>query len=166
MTLDKISFARQLRRTKTVPERNLWRELRVLNESGLHFRQQVPIGKYFADFAEFSSRLVLEIDGDDHAMPGTVERDVERTRWLESQGFRVLRFGNRDVLQNLPGVMIAIRNAMKDRVFPLSRFDDEEGVSCNVPKGGATPTPNPSPLGRGGLVRDVLSPTHNSRRST
>ncbi len=165
MTLDKIAFARQLRRTKTMPERKLWRQLRVLNDCGFHFRQQVPIGNYFVDFAEFSSRLVLEIDGDDHAMPGALQGDAARTIWLESQGFRVLRFGNRDVLQNLPGVMVAIRHALTNRVFPLSTIKDEEVIPCHAMIGCATPTPNPSPQGGGVLVRDMLSSTPNSRRS-
>jgi very-short-patch-repair endonuclease len=143
--LDKTAFARHLRRTKTIPERKLWRELRRLNEFGFHFRQQFPIGNYFADFAELSSRLIVEIDGDDHAMPHVLERDVERSRWLESQGFRVLRFGNRDVLQNLPGVLAAIRLALTERVFPVSTINDEAVPSCQPIRGSATPTPNPSP---------------------
>lgn len=155
----KKTFARQLRRTKTVPERKLWRELRALNSCGFHFRQQVPIGKYFADFAEFTSRLVLEVDGDDHAVPVALERDAERTRWLEDEGFRVLRFSNRDVLQNLPGVLVAIRDSLADRVFPLSSIENEKGIACQATFGGATPTPNPSPQGGGERA-------HTPRQST
>ena len=149
MTSGTSAFARQLRRTKTIPERKLWRELRVLNEAGHHFRQQAPLGKYVVDFAELSSQLVIEIDGDDHATPLATEHDAERTRWLASEGNRVVRFGNRDVLQNLPGVIDAIRMALAERVFPLSSIDQENASCRQSLAGGATPTPALPTRGRG-----------------
>ena len=141
MTSEKTEFGRHLRRSKTIPERKLWRELRIINELGYHFRQHVPIGKYVADFAELSSRLIIEIDGDNHAMPQVAEHDAERTSWLDSEGFRVVRFGNRDVLQNLPGVIDAIRNALAVRFFPVSAIDTEVIHRGQSSIGGATPTP-------------------------
>jgi very-short-patch-repair endonuclease len=86
----------------TVPERVLWRAVReALPEH--HWRKQVPFGRYFADFACHSAKLVIELDGGQHA---AAERyDAERTRFLEAQGYRVLRFWNNDVLSNTAGVL-------------------------------------------------------------
>ena len=135
MATEKVGFARTLRRTKTVSERRLWRELRSLNSIGCHFRQQVPIGRFVADFAELSARLVIEVDGDGHAL--TESYDAARTRWLGTQGFRVLRFDNRAVMDNLPGVVAKIRQALAARIFPLA--DLEGGLPISI--GAATPTP-------------------------
>ena len=120
MTSERTVFARNPRRTKTVPERQLWRELKVLNEIGFHFRQQVSIGRFYADFAELSARLIIEVDGDSHSSGPAQENDVARTEWLNAEGFRVLRFDNRQVLQSLPGVVAEIQLALNGRVFPLN----------------------------------------------
>ncbi|MFL6731536.1 MAG: endonuclease domain-containing protein [Sphingomicrobium sp.] len=99
---DAVSRARRLRRRMTHAERILWRSLRdALPE--WHWRKQVPLGPYFADFASHSAKLIIELDGGQHA--GAVDRHTERTRFLEDQGFRVLRFWNNDVLGNVVGVL-------------------------------------------------------------
>lgn len=100
--------ARRLRREKTEAERKLWRELRELNRQGFHFRQQAPIGPYIADFADHTARIVIELDGGHHGERGHVRKDASLSRWLASNGYRVLRFWNGDVLSNLEGVMSAI----------------------------------------------------------
>jgi len=74
------------------------------------FRRQVPLGPYVADFVCFDERLIIEVDGGQHA--DRVARDSERTVWLEAQGYRVLRFWNNDVLSNTDGVIEAIRVAL------------------------------------------------------
>jgi len=100
--------ARRLRANETGAEQSLWRELRKLETEGTHFRRQVPIGPYIADFACLASRLVIELDGSQHGTEPIKARDDARTRWLESEGYRVLRFWNNDLIENLEGVMETI----------------------------------------------------------
>ncbi len=76
---------------------------------GVKFRRQAPIGQYIVDFVAFEKRLVIEIDGGQHAEENEKDKDHQRDAWLNSQGFRVLRFWNNEVLQNLEGVLETIR---------------------------------------------------------
>jgi very-short-patch-repair endonuclease len=94
--------ARRLRKQMTDAERALWYLLRRRQIEGHRFRKQVPIGKYIVDFACLEARLLIEIDGSQHA---DSLADRERDCWLQSQNFRVLRFWNNDVLQNPEGVI-------------------------------------------------------------
>ena len=93
----------------TKPERILWRALR----EGLpdyHWRKQVPFGPYFADFVSHSAKLIIEVDGGQHA--DSLRFDAERTRFLESQGYRVLRFWNSELLSNPDGVLHRIAESL------------------------------------------------------
>jgi len=101
--------ARRLRLNATDAERKLWRKLRELKAEGFHFRRQAPIGDYIADFVCHSANLVIECDGDQHSIGAGPQKDAVRTEWLESQGYRVLRFWNNDVLANVEGVMQVVR---------------------------------------------------------
>jgi very-short-patch-repair endonuclease len=105
--------ARQLRSNQTDAERVLWRKLRLLKSEGFHFRRQAPIGKYVADFACHSAKTVIEVDGGQHGHPKGIAGDDARTEWLESQGYRVIRFWNNDVLGNIEGVMTALMNTLR-----------------------------------------------------
>lgn len=102
--------ARALRAEPTEAERKLWDVLRYKRMAGHRFRRQAPIGRYIVDFVCFERKLVIEVDGSQHAVD--TERDAARTAWLESQGFRVLRFWNNDVLRNIDGVAAVIREAL------------------------------------------------------
>ena len=102
--------ARKLRRNPTEAERQLWSRLRSHQLDGYKFRRQVPLGPYVADFACLAARLVIEIDGGRHAW--RADEDTARTAWLESNGFRVLRFWNNDVLGNAEGVLETIRQSL------------------------------------------------------
>jgi very-short-patch-repair endonuclease len=93
--------ARRLRRSMTPAERALWWALREALP-GQHWRKQVPFGPYVADFCSHEARLIIEVDGGQHA---TDHRDALRTRFLEAEGYRVLRFWNNDVLGNPDGVV-------------------------------------------------------------
>ena len=88
----------------------LWSILRDRQLDGCRFRRQAPIGAYIADFACFSHRLVIEVDGGQHA---AARSDGQCTRWLESQGFRVVRYWNNEVFENLEGVGEAIRETLR-----------------------------------------------------
>lgn len=101
--------ARTLRRASTDAEKRLWRHLRDRKLAGAKFRRQVPIGSYVADFVCLEARLVVEVDGGQHAVPGV---DAARTAYLESEGFRVLRLWNRDVLTNIEGVITSIEQIL------------------------------------------------------
>ncbi len=97
-----INRARQLRRAMTDAERLLWRRLRDRQMNSCKFRRQVPLGRYVVDFVCFEKGLVVELDGGQHAEQE--EYDAARTAWLESQGFKVLRFWNHEVMLNVEAV--------------------------------------------------------------
>jgi very-short-patch-repair endonuclease len=98
--------AKELRKNQTDSEKALWGVLRNRQLSHLKFRRQVPLGRYIVDFVCFENRLIIELDGGQHAE--AVSYDSARTRWLESKGFRVIRFWNNDVLMNLEGIWDSI----------------------------------------------------------
>ncbi|MGH6892911.1 MAG: endonuclease domain-containing protein [Dongiaceae bacterium] len=102
--------ARTLRKTMTDAERALWRLLRERQIEGMRFRRQVPIDHYIADFTCLEARLIIEVDGGQHS---ELDADRKRDAYLRSQGFRVLRFWNNDVLANREGVFRAITEALK-----------------------------------------------------
>jgi very-short-patch-repair endonuclease len=123
--------ARALRGRPTDAERKLWYLLRSLKPLEIHFRRQAPVGIYIADFVWHAGKLVVELDGSQHA-EARLAYDVRRTEWLQSQGYRVLRFWNNDVLKLPRGVGEAILEAARDNAAKLKN-----------------PTPNPSPQGGG-----------------
>jgi very-short-patch-repair endonuclease len=91
---DQRDFARRLRNQMTEPEERLWRLLRAQQLHGHKFRRQAAIGPYVVDFVCFSKKLIIELDGPQHCEPGAADQDTRRTNWLNSRGFRVLRFRN------------------------------------------------------------------------
>lgn len=105
-------LARRLRKNPTIAEARLWAELRKLRHQGYHFRRQVPIGRYIVDFACFKQRLVVEIDGIQHATRAGARADAVRDASLDWLEFKVLRFSNGDVSQHLNGVVIEILAAL------------------------------------------------------
>jgi len=100
--------ARRLRNNATDAERKLWYHLERIPLHGTHFRRQVPIGPYFADFACHPLGLIIELDGAQHAEDDTRRYDERRTYFLESQGYKVLRFWNHEVMQELDAVLDTI----------------------------------------------------------
>src|SRR5579872_3683310 len=112
-------MARGLRSRMTDAERKLWFALRDRRFQSFKFRRQVPIGPYVADFMSYASRLVVEVDGGQHAEPG---RDARRDRWLAENNFRVVRFWNNEVLRNLEGVLTALADELTNTPHPASRL--------------------------------------------
>jgi very-short-patch-repair endonuclease len=104
--------ARALRRDSTDAERIVWQALRAHRLNGEAFRRQTPIGPYVADFVCHRAGLIVEIDGGQHFETEQAQRDVRRTAYLRSKGFRVLRFTNLDVIQNRDGVLETIAAAL------------------------------------------------------
>lgn len=104
--------AAELRRALTPAEAKLWAELRGHQLRGIGFRRQHAIGHYIVDFCAPRSKLIIEVDGTHHAEQ---ERyDAERTIFLEEQGYQVLRFWNREVINDLQGVLAAIARALDE----------------------------------------------------
>jgi very-short-patch-repair endonuclease len=115
------TFSRQLRNEMTVAESYLWQRLRSRQIHGFKFRRQHPVGKYILDFACIEARLAIEVDGGQHNEMQI--NDDQRTALLEAQGWKVLRFWNNEVLQNIEGVLEKVLNALtvdKSDVTPPS----------------------------------------------
>ena len=106
-----------MRREQTVPEQRLWFALRAQRLEGAKFRRQVVIGRYIADFAcRTPAKLVVEVDGETHCVRAAY--DEERSSFLRSQGYQVIRFLNSDVMTNLDGVLAAIGMALRSSPLP------------------------------------------------
>jgi very-short-patch-repair endonuclease len=107
------NLARRLRKNPTDAAMRLWWRLRQKQLGGFRFRRQIPLGPYVADFVCLSEKLVIEVDGGQHAEQ--VEHDAARTAWLAANGFRVLRFWNNEVLGNMEGVLQTILDVLERR---------------------------------------------------
>ena len=103
--------ARRLRNNPTDAERCLWRHLRRRQLDGFRFRRQLPIGQYVVDFVCLAARLVIEVDGGQHAEQHVA--DEVRSAWLRQRGFRVLRFWNNEVLGETEAVLARVREALQ-----------------------------------------------------
>ena len=104
--------AKQLRRNQTDAERNLWKYLRDRRLEGYKFRRQRPLGRYIVDLICLEEKLIVEVDGGQHS--GQQMYDSERDEWLESQGYRVLRLWNNQVLNEIEAVKEAILATLED----------------------------------------------------
>ena len=107
-----VKRSRQLRKNSTDAERLIWRHLRNKRMMGVKFRREQPLGRYIVDFISFSNRLVIEIDGGQHARQK--EKDRIRDRFIRKAGFRILRFWNNEVLLNTEAVLEIIRRALSE----------------------------------------------------
>ena len=94
----------------TDAEQRLWYHLRARRFLGWKFRRQVPLGNYIADFLCEESRVIIEVDGGQHAE--RIELDLQRTEWMRAQGYAVIRFWNNDVLTNIDGVLATLSPAL------------------------------------------------------
>ncbi len=107
--------ARQLRKNLSKAERLLWRRLRFWQVDGFKFRRQQPLGNYIVDFVSLERRLIIEVDGGQHAED--MNYDTDRDAWLRNQGFVILRFWNNDVLKNIDGVVEVIAKNLQNTPF-------------------------------------------------
>src|ERR1700742_4599216 len=117
--------ARALRRSRTLGEKAMQEYLRGFRPFGARFRRETPIGPYVVDFAWLSARIVVEVDGASHDLLGRSENDPEKSRFLRSREFTVIRLRDADAIANLPSAFAPIEEAVR----PHLRY----------------PSPNPSP---------------------
>ncbi len=113
-----LKRSRDLRRDMTDAERRPWYALRGRRFEGVKFTRQYAIGPYVVDFVCRGAHLIVEIDGDQHGRDDVIAADNARTTFLEQQGYRVIRFWNTDVLQNLDGVLQVLGEALKETPRP------------------------------------------------
>ncbi len=116
----------------TGPEKRLWSKLKAHRMCGVHFRRQGPIGDYIADFAAHSLKLIVEVDGDQHASERGLRRDAKRDEWLATQGYRVLRFSNWQVMNEFESVLLTIE-ACANGELPLPALPLNGGGSAVAP---------------------------------
>jgi very-short-patch-repair endonuclease len=114
-TRTNIGRARRLRQDQTEIEARMWSRLRNRQLDGFKFRRQFPIEGYIADFVCIDAKLIVELDGSQHAEQ--LEYDAERTKALEAAGFDVLRFWNGDVIESIEGVLETVRRRLRAGLF-------------------------------------------------
>ena len=105
------AYAIELRKEPTPAEAKLWSQIRN-DQLGVNFRRQHAIGNYIPDFVCIQKKLIIELDGNQHLEQE--EYDQDRTKYLESQGYKVIRFWNNEVMNNIEGVILAIIYAMEN----------------------------------------------------
>ncbi|MDO8445443.1 MAG: DUF559 domain-containing protein [Deltaproteobacteria bacterium] len=125
MNINLIYAAKSLRKRFTEVERLLWWHLRARQIEGFKFRRQEPIGRYIVDFVCFESKVIIEVDGGQHSIE--TEKDKKRDEWLKSEGFKVFRFWNNEVLTNTEGVLEVIRTNCLSHP-PLNPLPSREGI--------------------------------------
>jgi len=102
-----------MRREMTKAELRLWTQLRKPGIEGLRFRRQTPIGPFIVDFFCPEKKLIVEVDRGQHGYAARERHDSARDAWLTEQGYKVIRFWNRNVMQNIGGVCLSILAASK-----------------------------------------------------
>jgi very-short-patch-repair endonuclease len=128
-SLPQLQFARKLRRDNTPAEKKLWSALRDRRFAAYKFRRQVPVGSYVADFICFEARLIVEVDGSQHAES---PKDVARDAWLVSQNFLVKRFWNDEVLNDLEAVLDTIATIVETRAQPRAVEENQTGLRYSL----------------------------------
>jgi very-short-patch-repair endonuclease len=123
---DRITtLAKDLRKKSTDAEIDLWNLLRAKQIQGLKFRRQEPIGRYIVDFVCYERQVIIEVDGGQHA--AAIAEDSARDSWLSSQGFKVLRFWDHEVLTNIEGVLERILEALAPSPNPFHQGRGKRG---------------------------------------
>jgi very-short-patch-repair endonuclease len=145
-----VPRARQLRRDAPEPERRLLRALREAFPT-LKWRHQAPVGPFYADILCFSEKLVVEVDGDTHAE--MEQRDAARTAAMESEGFRLVRVSNNDVMANIDGVVETIQKSLsfqeREGAAQPRKGEDSTAGDCSLPSPCAAARLAPLPTGEG-----------------
>ena len=117
--------ARELRGNQTDAERRLWTHLRASRFKDYKFRRQHPIGPFITDFCCPSHLLVIELDGGQHGGDG--DRDARRTRYLEAQGYRVIRFWDNELTEGIESVLLRVHEVLQEQGSAIARKFDARG---------------------------------------
>jgi very-short-patch-repair endonuclease len=132
VTPHQAAQAHRMRREMTEPERKLWKAVRArLPIESTHFRRQVPIGPHVVDFCSHGLMLIVEVDGDQHGFENNRVRENRRTAFLNKQGYRVLRFSNRDVMIE-PDIVLDTIFAAQPRPTPYASTQGGGEMSCRA----------------------------------
>lgn len=107
-------LAKQLRQNQTPQEQKLWNIIRNHKFNNLKFKRQQPIGKYIVDFLCKDIKLIIEIDGGQHNTPENILTDAQRTPFLQSKGYKVIRFWNNEIDNNIEGVYLELENQYQE----------------------------------------------------
>jgi len=111
---DKYIKARELRYNSTTQEQKLWNLLRNKQFNGIKFVRQYPIGDYIVDFACRKLKLIIELDGGQHNEPQNIAYDNKRSEYLTSRGYRIIRFWNNEIDENIEGVYLKLSDIIRD----------------------------------------------------
>ncbi|MBL8591498.1 MAG: endonuclease domain-containing protein [Devosia sp.] len=130
-----IKRSRELRKRMPPAEARLWNYLRSLKEQGYHFRRQVQLGPYYVDFACHHPKLVIEVDGETHYNPEAIAYDNRRSELIRDQGYRVARYSNLEVRDNLEGVathLAAVLAALPPPLIPPHKGEGDDGTAASA----------------------------------
>ena len=106
---NKTILARNLRKNSTIQERRLWNLLKNRQFHNLKFKRQQPIGDYIVDFICKEAKIIIEIDGRQHNEPENIEYDKTRTEYLNTLGYKVIRFWNNEIYENIESVILRLK---------------------------------------------------------
>ena len=120
------TLAKNLRKQSTDTEQLLWKYLKAKRLDGFKFKRQQPIGNCIVDFVCFERKVIIELDGGQHTLPEQIQKDRERDKWFEQQGYRVLRFWDNEVLRNTREVLEMIWEKCLNHP-PLNPLPSREG---------------------------------------
>lgn len=116
-------FAKQMRRSMTEAETILWSKLRGRQRNGWQFRRQHPVGQFILDFACVKAHLAIEVDGATHSEEAEIRYDEQRSAYLRSKGWNMLRVQNKDIYDELDGVLFLIDDQLRYAEFPEDRHE-------------------------------------------
>ena len=131
--MERRTRARELRRNATDAEVRLWRAISARKIAGVRFNRQVPIGPFICDFVCRGRRLIVEVDGGQHAEDAVGEES--RTRYLQFEGYRIIRFWNNEILENLEGVVTEIGRVLASLPSPNPSRKREGSFDAPSPEG-------------------------------
>ena len=144
---EQLGHARDMRNAATPAERKLWSRLRASSLEGHKFSRQIAVGPFICDLVCRRSKLIVEVDGGQHATDSGCENDLRRTRYLKDQGYTVLRFWNVQVLQDVDSALIMI--LAKLREMELRQHPHPQPLPQAGGEQGSAPPPAPPASGRG-----------------
>lgn len=147
-----LQRAKEMRNNPTEAERTLWQHLNG-NQMGAHFRRQHPVLDYIPDFVCLALKLIIEVDGDYHCTEEQRKKDEERSQWLATKGFTILRFSNDDIFSRLHFVLDKIRNKMKE-ISNMHSFDNKPASLSQASAPSLREGRGGFPVGRGGFPVD------------